>query len=337
MRIFIGLVIVLVLIAAGGYFYVKTTLFKEIPHSSVVEVKIPNKASIEGAINIMNSRSMLKPDWLFLFAAKYYAKYENGTLYAGSYAFKPGMTNWEVLKSIFTGDNLNVVNVTIPEGISYRSIAEIFHEKANIDEDYFLYLCTSDSMLDARGINANTVEGYLMPDTYTVFKSQDADEVIDKLLNTSEKMWDSTAYAKADFLGFTRHETLTLASMIEAETPVDEEKRKISGVYHNRLEVNMLLQADPTVQFAIGSKRRLTYDDLKSNNPYNTYKFKGLPPGPINNPGRESIRAALNPEDHKYYYFVAVGDGSGEHNFARNLEQHNHYKAQFRRNVRNNR
>ena len=137
-------------------------------------------------------------------------------------------------------------------------------------------------------------------------------------------------------IGFTTHEILTLASIIEGETNIIEEMPRISGVYHNRLRRGMKLQADPTIQYLIpGEWRRVLFKDLEIDSPYNTYKYKGLPPGPINNPGKDAILAALYPEQNKYLYFVA--DGKGGHSFSKTFNEHSRKVIQYRKWVRSQR
>ena len=150
------------------------------------------------------------------------------------------------------------------------------------------------------------LEGYLLPETYQFERNVNVKQIINKLLNEGEKIWNSDNKDKVLSMGYSQYEILTLASIIEAETPNKIEYKKISGVYHNRLKIGMLLQADPTVQYALGSKKKLRRIDLDFNNPYNTYVYAGLPPGPINNPGKGAILAALNPEKHNFLYFVAI-------------------------------
>ena len=335
MKKFVAIFLIFIIAAgAGGYLYLQSKLGEKIPHAEDVQVKIPKGTSLAGCIDILNMHGILRPDWLFENYARVKAKFGNKSIIAGYYNFPPGFTNKDVLDAIFSGSSLDIVRVTLPEGYSYTRYMAILAEKVKLNEAELLRFCRSDSLLNARNIPADNVEGYLLPETYEFFRRQPENEVLDRILNAQESFWTDSRFKKARELGYNRHEILTLASIIEAESPVVDERARISGVYHNRLERGMLLQADPTVQYAIGEKRRLLYRDLEVNDPYNTYKFTGLPPGPINNPAKSAIIAALNPEDHNFLYFVAVGDGTGRHNFAKTLAQHNIYKQLFRRNVR---
>lgn len=301
----------------------------------VIEVDIPQGTSLVRIIEMVNDKGALRPGWIFQVSAKYYARFYNKKVYAGYYKFDANLTNLEIMKSLFNIASLNTVKVTFPEGIGYRDFAEILSARAGIDKAEFLRLCRSDSMLKALGINAKSVEGYLMPETYYVFRKQDPAKIIQRLVKTQDVIWNEKFAAKAMAMAMSRNDVLTLASIIEAESPVADERPAISGVYHNRLNKKWMLQADPTVQYALGNKKKLTRNDLTYDSPYNTYKYYGLPPGPINSPGESAIDAALNPQVHNYMFFVAAGDGSGRHNFAVSGQQHMIYKNEMRRNRRN--
>ena len=171
-----------------------------------------------------------------------------------------------------------------------------------------------------------------MPDTYEFYWKESIPEIVKKLLDAQSQIWNEKFAVAAKQEGRTRNEILTLASIIEAEAPGNDDKLRISGVFYNRLKRNMPLQSDPTVLYALGlHKERVLYKDLDVDSPYNTYRNIGLPPGPINSPGVKSIEAALNPEIHDYLYFVAAGDGSGKINYSRTGQQHILNVQSFRR------
>jgi UPF0755 protein len=171
------------------------------------------------------------------------------------------------------------------------------------------------------GVQANSLEGYLYPDTYFFTYGVQAPEVLRTLVGHFWKVYNDSLKARTEELGWTVHQVVTLASIVEGEARVDSERALISAVYHNRLKRGMLLQASPTVQFLLpDGPRRLLKRDLEIDSPYNTYRYPGLPPGPINNPGRKSLLAALWPAPVRYLYFVANGDGT--HTFSYTLAQH---------------
>jgi UPF0755 protein len=179
----------------------------------------------------------------------------------------------------------------------------------------------------------------MMPETYHFYWLNDAPSVIKKVKESFDTFYSEEIAAKAEQLGLTKKEVVTLASIVEWEAHVNEEKPRVAGVYLNRLRGNWPLQADPTVQYAViereGQKRRLLYEDYDIQHPYNTYKFAGLPPGPITNPSPSSIRAVANAEEHDYMYFVARGDGS--HTFSRTLAEHNRAAQEYYRLMRERR
>jgi UPF0755 protein len=180
------------------------------------------------------------------------------------------------------------------------------------------------------GIDAKSLEGYLLPADYEWYERSSAEEVLKSLCYSFKNFFTDSLVERTSEIGFTVHEVLTLASIIKGETDKVDEMPRISGVYHNRLRIGMKLQADPTVQYLLKNGwRRLTYKDLEIDSPYNTYKYFGLPPGPINNPGRDAILAALYPEKNKYLYFVA--DGNGGHTFAETLAGHNKNVINYRK------
>ena len=175
-----------------------------------------------------------------------------------------------------------------------------------------------------------------MPDTYVFAEGISEEQVMRFLIEQTLNIFKSDSVQKRmKELGLTRHQVLTLASIVEGEAMIDEERPLIASVYLNRLKIGMKLQADPTIQFLLpDGPRRLTYKDLQIDSPYNTYKYKGLPPGPINSPGYAAIEAALNPDKTNYLYFVA--DVDGRHIFSRTLREHNREKTRIKKTRREN-
>ncbi|MEE9170272.1 MAG: endolytic transglycosylase MltG, partial [bacterium] len=211
--------------------------------------------------------------------------------------------------------------VMIPEGLDSGRIASIYSEKLNIDTQKFIGLVHDSSFAASIGDLTGSLEGFLFPDTYDFFWQQDESGLARRMVeHFLEVMPDSILKIhNNDPAGF--RNAVTLASIIQGEAMIEEEMPTISAVYHNRLRRNMLLQADPTLQYMIADgPRRLTNEDKKIDSPYNTYLYPGLPPGPINNPGLSAILAAIHPADAPYLYFVANGDGT--HTFTRSLSDH---------------
>jgi len=295
-------------------------LLKPLPITKQIDIQIPTRTSIAKATDILAEKKAISSPFVFKWTAKIYAVISGKGLYAGYYRFSAHQSHWQLLRSIFSGKQSFTVNVVFPEGISLTKFASIATKYVGIDSVEFIELATSDSLLRARNIKGKSVEGFLMPNTYNFFWKQPVAEVLDKLLNEQDKMWSEKFAEITKKNNKTRREILTLASIVESETPHADERNRIAGVYFNRIDKNMKLEADPTVQYAIGEQRHLLYRDLEVDSPYNTYKYEGLPPGPINSPGIASIEAAIDPEKHDYLYFVATGDG--DHTFSKTYTQH---------------
>lgn len=219
--------------------------------------------------------------------------------------------------------------VTLPEGLTREQIAQFIALKYPIDTERFLELTEDSALLESVGVDGPNLEGYLFPDTYRIHNGSTEEEIIEKMVRHTQQALSEDVIERGKRLGLDEHEILTMASIIEGEARVDSERVIISAVYHNRLRRGMRLQADPTVQYAIpGEPRRLLYRDYEYPSEYNTYIYKGLPPGPVNNPGRASIEAAVTPAEVNYLYFVAEGQGS--HIFTNSLEEHNRVVQRLR-------
>ena len=227
------------------------------------------------------------------------------------------------------------LKLTIPEGSQSKNLFRDINILLNSDYDFNKYF-NSTEILEQYKVDASSLEGYLYPDTYYLYHDSSPEEIIDILLSEFWKKFDENLQDRANQLGFSVHEVVTLASIIEGEAMLDSERSTISSVYHNRLKINMKLQADPTIQYIIpGPPKTLSNRDLRIKSDYNTYQNYGLPPGPINNPGIASIKAALYPEDTNFLFFVAQGDGS--HAFTTNEKDHEEAKRIYKINKRKNR
>jgi UPF0755 protein len=329
-------IVLLLLVAIIGFAgFSWYSLSKPIPVSEDQEVRIPYNSTLNGAVNILKERGMLSSPFLFKWTARAYSELNGLKIHAGAYKFSHKQDHFELLKSLFTGKQSFTARVTFPEGLSLKEYASLVQKHVETDSAEFLKYASNDSLCLAHGIPGKNVEGYLMPDTYEFFWKETPQKIVNKLLAAQNALWEKSFKNLATEKNVSRHRVLTLASIIEAETPVAAERERVAGVYQNRLLKGMKLDSDPTVQYGLGGiKRRLLYRDLESDSPYNTYKFTGLPPGPINNPGAKSIEAALNPENHRYIYFVAKPDGSGEHIFSETFAQHNKAVADYRKGKR---
>ena len=251
---------------------------------------------------------------------------------AGRYEIEPGMDAAEILDMLVSG-RITTDRVTIPEGLTIQETARILQAGIGIDSTAFVGLAGDSAVGLALGVEANTLEGYLFPATYRFYPEMSAEEVLKAMTDRFRSTITEAYRTRADELGYTVHEIMTLASIVEQEARVAAERDTISGVFHNRLQRGMLLEADPTVKFGIGRPDMRLYEKhLSHPSPYNTYVHAGLPPGPICSPGEASIHAALYPVEVAYLFFVARGDGS--HIFSITNREHNRARARVKRQQR---
>ena len=248
----------------------------------------------------------------------------------GEYNISPSMLPADILQRINSGKTV-LHPVTIPEGYRITEIADLLGKKNLADKEIFLQQTKNIELVT--GVSADSLEGYLFPETYHFGKFTAEATIVKMMVETfKERALKQEFIKRAREMGFSYHEIITLASLIEKETGKDSERKQISSVFHNRLKKNMRLQTDPTVIYAIENfDGNIRKRDLKIDSPYNTYRYKGLPPGPIASPGLKSIIAALYPAKTVNLYFVSRKDGS--HQFSATLKDHNRavQKYQLRR------
>lgn len=263
-------------------------------------------------------------------------KGDGGTIVsAGTYTLNPTMDYSQILRALTKTTSTTSVKVTIPEGYTTSQIRQTLLEKhvtspTLLDNALNTYPFKHSFLKDIKPPKANWLEGYLFPDTYEFIQDskQPVHEVVNVMLNNFDKKYDKQIQAGAEALGLSTHEVVIIASLIEREAKASDEFAKISGVIHNRLknkEKFPHLQIDAALQYAVGHNNRLTDADKKLDSPYNLYLHEGLPPGPICNPGYNALYAATHPEEHGYYYYVAMPDGT--HLFAKSNSQHNKNRA----------
>jgi len=239
---------------------------------------------------------------------------------AGYYSLSPNMPMIEVLMTLKKG-NIIEYSLSIPEGFTIDDIAETLEKTGLVKGQDFISITHDRGFIKALGFEADSMDGYLFPDTYLLPKGITTQEIAERMVGRFREVITPEIEKRARDLGFTITQIITLASIIEREAKVDAERPLISAVYHNRLRKGMSLQADPTAIY--GRKRlneRITKRDLQAKSPYNTYRIHGLPPGPIANPGEKSINAALYPANVDYLFFVSKNDGT--HYFSRTAKEH---------------
>jgi len=252
---------------------------------------------------------------------------------AARFQIPNGLSYLDLLDLFISGECDFQRTLTIKPGQTIKWLAHRLQKYVYIDSSEFVSLANSKSFTNSLGLNQNLFEGYLFATDYEIYEKSSSAEAITLFYNSFKEFYNDSLRARTIELGFNVHEILTLASIIKGETNKEDEMPRISGVYHNRLRIGMKLQADPTIQYVLpGGWKRLTFKDLELDSPYNTYKYFGLPPGPINSPGKAAILAALYPEKNNYLYFVA--DGIGGHRFGKTLLEHNKNVKKYREFVR---
>jgi UPF0755 protein len=251
-------------------------------------------------------------------------------LQAGEYRFDRPMTVKEVVAKIARGD-VYLLPITFREGLTILEMAQVFESRGFGPAAEFVAAASDPTPIRDLDSAARDLEGYLFPDTYTMARQATAAQLVARMVAGFEQALTPKLRADAAVRGLTVRELVTLASIIEKETGKAEERSLVAAVYANRLRIGIALQADPTVIYALQRAGRyngnLTRADLQSDSPYNTYRYPGLPPGPIAAPGKASLEAAVHPADAPYIYFVSRGDGS--HAFATTLAEHNQNVFEF--------
>jgi len=242
-------------------------------------------------------------------------------LKAGEYSLSASMSPIQIMEKLVKGE-VELYKLTVPEGLNIYQIGDLLAKSGFVPNSSFIAAATDADLIRKYGINAETFEGYLFPETYYFPKKVSVETILSTMVNRFWKVFDSVWQARADQLGFSIHQIVTLASIIEKETGVPFERPVISSVFHNRLKKNMRLESDPTVIYGLKNfDGNLKRSHLETHTPYNTYKISGLPYGPIANPGKKSLEAALYPADTKFIYFVSKKNKT--HQFSTNLKDHN--------------
>lgn len=314
----IALLLVTLLVACGGE-----------GEGDPVRVHVPRGASFSSVADSLDAHDIVTFSPLFRLYAR--ATGAAGRVKPGTYAFRR-KTDWRRVLADLDAGRVLTARITIPEGWDARGIAPRVAEITGVDADSVLGAIADPERAETLGVPGPTLEGYLYPATYSFPVDPPLDTVLAEMVERYRMVWTNERRALADSIGMNEREVVTLASIVEKEARRAEEMPVIAAVYHNRLRIGYPLQADPTVQYALGVHReRLLYAaiDSAADNPYNTYRHPGLPPGPIASPSDRAIDATLRPAKNDYLYFVARPDGS--HIFTRSLEEHNRARAAVNR------
>ncbi len=300
------------------------------PIAAPRRIEIPEGATMRRAAEILHREGLVTNDALFVLLGRWTRTHRS--IMPGEYALHTRMLPMEILDRLIKGQVIEY-DVTIPEGATAEQISRLLEEQRLVAGQRFLALVRDPQFARALGVEADGLEGYLLPDTYRFTKRMGTEGIIRILVGAFGRVYTPALDQRTRELGLTRHQVVTMASMVEKETGLERERPLIAAVFHNRLRIGMPLQSDPTVIYALprftGTLRRA---DLAVDSPYNTYRQRGLPPGPIANPGRASLLAVLDPAQTPALYFVSKNDGS--HAFSRTLGQHNRAVARYQRRAR---
>ncbi|EPC03889.1 aminodeoxychorismate lyase [Litchfieldella anticariensis FP35 = DSM 16096] len=319
-KVLLALVVLAVVVSAGGYRYWESRLEAPIAVDESTLYEIPPGAGYNRVIADLASRGIIENAWAFRLLTRLDSD-AVPQLRIGEYMLEPGMSGRELI-ALLGSDNVVTYPLTIPEGWTFRQMRELLASAPKLEQ--LTAEMSDEEVMAELGREGEHPEGWFFPDTYRYRKGVSDLDILrqshQRMENQLEEVW---AKRDDDLPIDSAYEALIMASLIERETGTPEERRKIAGVFKRRMESGMRLQTDPTVIYGMGERYdgRITYADLREETPYNTYVIDGMPPTPIAMPGRASLEAAVNPSPGDTLYFVSKGDGS--HHFSRTLREHN--------------
>lgn len=319
-------IFITVVVIVGFILALKTSvLFLPIQEASQeIVVSIPAGATVPRIGELLEEAGAIRSAWAFVWTVRAKSRLDEKPvlLKAGEMSLDPSLPVWGVM-NLLTKGNYKLYPFTVPEGRNMFEIAQMI-EKAKLGKAQdFLALCRDPNFIELLGLKTETLEGYLYPETYNFPKGTPLQTIIKTMTDSFWSVWPKYD-ALARKIGLSRHEVITLASIVEKETGAAPERPMIAGVFFNRLAKGMRLQTDPTVVYGVEDyKGTITRKHLQTKHPYNTYIITGLPPGPIANPGEAAIEAVVKPDIVPYIYFVSRNDGSGTHDFSKTLSEHN--------------
>lgn len=289
------------------------------PEPKVVVMEVPAGMSVPTLSELLHGKGLVRSAGKFRWLVR--LKGAARQIKAGEYQLSTGLRPGELLNKIIRGE-VRLHQITFPEGYTLKQMAELLEANNLINAESFIAAATDPAFVHSLGIPATSLEGYLFPDTYRFAKGLPVETILRSFVAMFNQHFGPTQEEQARKLGFNRHQVIVLASVVEKETAVAEERPLIAGVFLNRLRKRVRLQSDPTVIYGLKNfDGNLTRAHLQKDTPYNTYTRRGLPVGPICNPGAASIQAVLNPTSTSYLYFVAKKNGT--HHFSNTLLEHN--------------
>ncbi|HTV02494.1 MAG TPA: endolytic transglycosylase MltG [Luteitalea sp.] len=322
-RVALLLLAVLLFGAVGAYVWVSRRVSAPFAGFSGEQfVEIPPGESTAGIGRRLVAAGVIADEWTFRLAVRWHGA--GRSLKAGEYRFAEALPPAAVIDRLAKGD-VYLVPLTIPEGLTAEEMAKLFEQAGFGSAREFVAAARDAAAIKDVDGEADTLEGYLFPDTYHLPRKTDAAAMVARMVRRFETVFDEGMRARAKASGLTVRQLMSLAALVEKETARGDERPLVAAVYHNRIRVGMPMQADPTVIYAMKRAGRwngnITKADLQFDSPYNTYRYPGLPPGPIASPGKAAIEAAITPAKVDYLYFVSRNDGT--HAFASNLPDHN--------------
>ena len=326
------LLLIIVIAAAGGGYYLSTMNKALSPGSDkIILVEVASGDTTTAIADNLEEKGVIASAQKVRLKSRLSGN--DGKYKAGVYEVSPAMTAEEIMDKLISGDQ-EQNRLTIPEGYTLDQVAEAAEKAGVCTKEEFLRETQNGQFeyrfMEYAGSGEKRLEGFLYPETYFVPKGTSAHDLVDMLLAQFDKVFTDEYYDRAAQMGLTPRDIVTVASMIQRETLVLEEGAKVASVIYNRLADGMKLQIDATVQYALGEqKSRLSYSDLEVDSPYNTYKVEGLPAGPICQPHKSAIEAALWPEETDYLFYVLKPDGSGSHNFAATDTEFAQYREEY--------
>lgn len=319
----------LLALAASGFLCMMIKLFQPLTlPAGPVDVDIRKGTGFNRAVRAFSEAGLVRDVFFFRALGRLTGLHKR--LIPGRYRFEGNVCQWDVYAALSDGD-VTPYGITVLEGEGLYEIKEKLVSLELMEPEEFDRLSRDAEFLASLGIEAESLEGYLFPDTYRFFLGEEPKVMLGAMVERLWELYDEELRKRTGEMGWDVHRALTLASIIEREAVLDDERPLISAVYHNRLKKRMRLQADPTAIYGIKPlSAGVNGKDIKRRTPYNTYKIRGLPPGPIASPGINSIRAALYPADVPYLYFVS--DGGDSHVFSRTHGEHMRAVRKYRRN-----
>lgn len=295
-----------------------------------VEVTIPKSTTIKEAAQILKDAGLI--EYKLAFQLRITGSQYKNSLQPGTYTLNTGMSTMDMIKTLCYVESTREVlyTLTVPEGFTVEQIADRCQELGFCSADDFLSACKSGDFEYPFQVGSSQVkyglQGFLFPATYDIYADMTPKELIQKMLDKFNEIYTDEYKKKAEALGYTDFEVLTMASIVEKECKLDSDRPMVAGVFINRLNADMPLQVDPSVLYVVTNgqynQAELTYDDLEVDSPYNTYKYTGLPVGPICNPGQASIEGVLNAASHNYFYYLTSDESEGACIFNETYEGH---------------